>query len=142
MQRFILISVTVNAEMEYRMDINETVAPNNQANEANVLWTLFRFDIKIGCKNHLMLNVIGLTKCKSIEVFFRMGKMKLYGHVNFSHRCGVLQEGDHILAINGQYLEGRTIEEVEQFIAESPVKMLLLVEFRVAGKMFSRCDLA
>jgi hypothetical protein len=48
-------------------------------------------------------------------------------------RCGVLQEGDHILAINGQYLEGRTIDEVEQFIAESPVKMLLTVEFRVAG---------
>jgi len=45
----------------------------------------------------------------------------------------VLQEGDHILAINGQYLEGRTVEEVEQFIAESPVKMLLLVEYRVAG---------
>jgi C-terminal processing protease CtpA/Prc len=49
-----------------------------------------------------------------------------------AERCGVIQEGDHILAINGQYLEGRTMEEVEAFIAESPVKMLLLIEFRVA----------
>ena len=57
-------------------------------------------------------------------------------------RCGVLQEGDHILAINGQYLEGRTVEEVEQFIAESPVKMLLLVEFRVAGIMLQLTTLS
>jgi len=45
----------------------------------------------------------------------------------------VIQEGDRIIAINGQYLEGRTMDEIYGFIAESPVKMLLTVEFRVAG---------
>ena len=49
------------------------------------------------------------------------------------NRCGVIQEGDRIIAINGQYLEGRTMDEIYGFIAESPVKMLLTVEFRVAG---------
>ena len=49
------------------------------------------------------------------------------------NRCGVIQEADRILAINGQYLEGRTMEEIYGFIAESSVKMILTVEFRVAG---------
>jgi len=49
------------------------------------------------------------------------------------YRCGVIQEGDRVIAINGQYLEGRTMDEIYGFIAESPVKMLLTVEFRVAG---------
>ena len=48
-------------------------------------------------------------------------------------RCGMIQEGDRIIAINGQYLEGRTMEEIYGFIAESPVKMILTIEFRVAG---------
>jgi len=49
------------------------------------------------------------------------------------NRCGVIQEADRILAINGQYLESRTMEEIYGFIAESSVKMILTVEFRVAG---------
>ena len=51
------------------------------------------------------------------------------------YRCGVIQEGDRIIAVNGQYLEGRTMDEIYGFIAESPVKMILTVEFRVAGKL-------
>lgn len=49
------------------------------------------------------------------------------------YRCGVLQEGDRVLAINGLYLDGRTMDEVNALIRESAVKMLLLVEFDVAG---------
>lgn len=48
-------------------------------------------------------------------------------------RCGVLQEGDRVLAINGQYLEGRTMDEVREMTEESGVKMLLFMEFNVAG---------
>jgi len=54
-------------------------------------------------------------------------------------RCGVIQEGDRIIAVNGQCLEGRTMDEVYAFIAESPVKMILTVEFRVAGMSSFHC---
>jgi len=47
----------------------------------------------------------------------------------------VIQEGDRIIAINGQYLEGRTMDEVYGFIDEFPVKMLLTIDFRVAGML-------
>ena len=62
-----------------------------------------------------------------------MLKLFVYLVLNDLNRCGVIQEGDRIIAINGQYLEGRTMEEIYGFIAESPVKMILTVEFRVAG---------
>lgn len=45
----------------------------------------------------------------------------------------MIQEGDRIIAVNGQYLEGRTMEEIYAFITESSVKMILTVGFRVAG---------
>jgi hypothetical protein len=50
-------------------------------------------------------------------------------------RCGVLQEGDRVLAINGQYLDGRTMDDIQDYIKDSGIKMLLLVEFNVAGRI-------
>ena len=48
-------------------------------------------------------------------------------------RCGVLQEGDRVLAINGQLLENKTLEEANAMLQDSP-KVTLLVEVDVAGK--------
>jgi len=45
----------------------------------------------------------------------------------------VLQEGDRVLAINGLYLESHNMKQVQKIINDSGVKMLLLVEFNVAG---------
>ena len=53
---------------------------------------------------------------------------------NFS-RCGVLQEGDRILSINGQYLENKTLDEANQILTESSNTVTLHIEFDVAGKL-------
>jgi len=65
--------------------------------------------------------------------FIVLQTLSLFDINNDVNRCGVIQEGDRIIAINGQYLEGRTMEEIYGFITESPVKMILTIEFRVAG---------
>ena len=48
-------------------------------------------------------------------------------------RCGVIQEGDRILAINDVTLENKTLEEANRMLKEAGVKVLLQVEFDVAG---------
>jgi C-terminal processing protease CtpA/Prc len=48
-------------------------------------------------------------------------------------RCGVIQEGDRILAINDMSLENKTLEEANTLLKESGIKVLLQVEFDVAG---------
>lgn len=52
-----------------------------------------------------------------------------------SCRCGVLQEGDRVLAINGQFLENRTMEEVNLMLARSVNKITLHIEFDVADSV-------
>ncbi len=48
-------------------------------------------------------------------------------------RCGVLQEGDRVLAINGKYLENKTLDEANQILTESGDTITLRIEFDVAG---------
>jgi C-terminal processing protease CtpA/Prc len=48
-------------------------------------------------------------------------------------RSGVLQPGDRILAINGQQLEGMTLEDARSIIKESNNQIHLEIEFDVAG---------
>jgi C-terminal processing protease CtpA/Prc len=49
------------------------------------------------------------------------------------NRSGVLQAGDRVLAINGQYLENRSLEDAQQMVKDSGVKVTLQTEFDVAG---------
>lgn len=49
-------------------------------------------------------------------------------------RSSVLQPGDRILAINGQQLEGMTLEDARSIIKESNNQIHLEIEFDVAGK--------
>ena len=52
-----------------------------------------------------------------------------------SPRCGILQEGDRVLAINGEYLENRTLDEVNGFLKDSRSKVTLHIEFDVADSV-------
>ncbi len=45
-----------------------------------------------------------------------------------------MQPGDRILAINGQQLEGMTLEDARSIIKESNNQIHLEIEFDVAGK--------
>ncbi|XP_076447578.1 glutamate receptor-interacting protein 2-like isoform X2 [Babylonia areolata] len=47
-------------------------------------------------------------------------------------KCGVLQEGDRVLQVNGMDSMDRTLEEVNQFLRESRPRCVLEVEFDVA----------
>ena len=49
-------------------------------------------------------------------------------------RSGVLQPGDRILAVNGQQLEGMTLEDARSIIKESNNQIHLEIEFDVAGR--------
>ncbi|ELU00765.1 hypothetical protein CAPTEDRAFT_224220 [Capitella teleta] len=49
-----------------------------------------------------------------------------------AERCGVLQEGDRVLAINGQYLEHRSLQEALEMLNELRSKVIITVEFDVA----------
>lgn len=49
-------------------------------------------------------------------------------------RCGVLQPGDRILAINGRYTEEMTSDEASHLLRESGQQCVLDVEFDIAGK--------
>lgn len=51
----------------------------------------------------------------------------------FIYRSGVLQPGDRVLAINGQQLEGMTLEDARSIIKESNNQIHLEIEFDVAG---------
>ena len=51
-------------------------------------------------------------------------------------RTGVIQEGDRVLAINGVYLVEKTLEEANQMVRDSGLKVTLEVEFDVAGKYY------
>jgi C-terminal processing protease CtpA/Prc len=53
--------------------------------------------------------------------------------ISFFFRSGVLQPGDRILAINGQQLEGMTLEDARSIIKESNNQIHLEIEFDVAG---------
>ena len=48
-------------------------------------------------------------------------------------RCGVVQEGDRILTINGVDLEDKTLEEVNQLLRDSRPRCMMEIEFDVAG---------
>ena len=48
-------------------------------------------------------------------------------------RCGLLQEGDRVLAINGWSLKGHTLRDVSDMTAMSHRHLTLRVEFDVAG---------
>ena len=48
-------------------------------------------------------------------------------------RCGLLQEGDRVLAINGWSLKARTLRDVNDMIAMSRRHLTLRIEFDVAG---------
>ena len=60
-------------------------------------------------------------------------KFEIYVFFEFLLRCGVLQEGDRVLAINGQYLENKTLHEANQILTESANTITLYIEFDVAG---------
>ncbi len=51
----------------------------------------------------------------------------------FHFRSGILQPGDRILAINGQQLEGMTLEDARSIIKDSNNQIHLEIEFDVAG---------
>ena len=53
---------------------------------------------------------------------------------NIQTRSDVLQPGDRVLAINGQQLEGMTLEDARSIIKESNNQIHLEIEFDVAGK--------
>ncbi len=55
-----------------------------------------------------------------------------------SFRSGILQAGDRILSINGQILEGMTIEDARLLIKRSNNQIHLEIEFDVTGKSFHR----
>lgn len=48
-------------------------------------------------------------------------------------RSSVLQPGDRVLAINGQQLEGMTLEDARTIIKESNNQIYLEIEFDVVG---------
>lgn len=77
-----------------------------------------------------------MSICKEVVSGVIKLSLGVYEGGMIRYRCGVLQEGDRVLAINGQYLEGRTMDEIREMIEESGVKMLLLVEFNVAGSCY------
>ncbi|XP_059153790.1 glutamate receptor-interacting protein 2-like [Physella acuta] len=52
-----------------------------------------------------------------------------------AEKCGVLQEGDRVLAINGVETTGHTLEEVNHLLRESRPRCLLLVEFDVTDSV-------
>jgi hypothetical protein len=54
----------------------------------------------------------------------------------FHFRSGILQPGDRILAINGQQLEGMTLEDARSIIKDSNNQIHLEIEFDVAGNYF------
>ena len=51
------------------------------------------------------------------------------------YRSGVLQPGDRILAINGQPLEGVTLEDARLMIKDAHHQLHLDIEFDVAGNL-------
>ena len=48
-------------------------------------------------------------------------------------RCGLLQEGDRVVAINGVSLAGRAIDECRKLLNDSGMRITLLTQFDVAG---------
>ncbi|CAF1528383.1 unnamed protein product, partial [Rotaria sordida] len=48
---------------------------------------------------------------------------------------GILQPGDRILTINGQLLEGMTLEDARSIIKRSNHQIHLEIEFDVAGML-------
>lgn len=54
-------------------------------------------------------------------------------------RCGVLQIGDRVMAINGIPTEDSTFEEANQLLRDSSItsKVTLEIEFDVAGMIIS-----
>ena len=49
-------------------------------------------------------------------------------------RSGVIQEGDRVLAVNGQYLESRTLDQVNLTLRDAGLQCTLHIEFDVAGQ--------
>ncbi len=58
-------------------------------------------------------------------------------HYSHRFRTGVLQPGDRVLAVNGQQLEGMTLEDARSIIKESHNQVHLEIEFDVAGNFMS-----
>jgi C-terminal processing protease CtpA/Prc len=58
-----------------------------------------------------------------------------------AEKCGVLQEADRILAINGQYLENKTLDEATQMLIDAGMKVTLHIEFDVADSVVTTCGI-
>ncbi|XP_074644562.1 glutamate receptor-interacting protein 1-like isoform X2 [Tubulanus polymorphus] len=50
-------------------------------------------------------------------------------------RCGLIQENDRLISINGQSVEGRPLDEVQRFLKEPNRKLVLEIEFEVADSV-------
>jgi C-terminal processing protease CtpA/Prc len=50
-----------------------------------------------------------------------------------AEKSGLMQPSDRIISINGRSLENLTIDEARQIIKESGSKLVLEIEFDVAG---------
>ncbi|XP_064633834.1 glutamate receptor-interacting protein 1-like isoform X3 [Lineus longissimus] len=56
-----------------------------------------------------------------------------------AEKSGVIQEGDRLLSINGNYLEGRTLQDINTMLRESGKKCTLEIEFDVADAVVPSC---
>ena len=50
-------------------------------------------------------------------------------------RCGVIQEGDRVIAINGADVIGYTLDECKQLLDRSKARCELVIAFDVAGML-------
>ncbi|XP_013397245.1 glutamate receptor-interacting protein 1-like isoform X3 [Lingula anatina] len=58
-----------------------------------------------------------------------------------AERSGVIQEGDRIISINGQLLEDKIMEEVNQLIRESGKRITLEIELDIADSVVPSCGI-
>ena len=64
-------------------------------------------------------------------------EVKNNDHYSLFRRSAVIQEGDRLVAINGHFLDGRSLNEINQMLYNSSPKVTLHVEFPVAGNVIS-----
>lgn len=90
---------------------------------------------------------IGSTRSNGYAILQRLNEAEWQGQFHdclttasllwFCIRCGVLQIGDRVMAINGIPTEDSTFEEANQLLRDSSItsKVTLEIEFDVAGKI-------
>ena len=87
------------------------------------------YQILLGNKDQQVLNVsCALGEGRSVTVGIDTACL-----LALLARCGLLQEGDRVLAINGWSLKARTMRDVTEMIAMSRRHLTLRIEFDVAG---------